>query len=309
MVNGGERQASRAGYREEHDGAQDLRTRARSVPCDRAPFLRDGGAPHAAEWERNGITAREPWLRAGELGLLGWEAPEKFGGQDVKDFRYNAIMTEEMQEHRHGRHRDRPAKRHHGLLPGRPDHRRSRRRGGFRLTSAVRSSRRSRCPKPGAGSDLAGIRTTAVRDGDHSWSTGPKTPISNGILANSGVAVVKTPAGRSHGHLAAGNRARHGGLRARPQPGQDRPEGGRHRRTVLHRRARAGGEPPRRGEPRLLSTDAQLARQRLGIAIHAVAQSPRVPWSWTQAVRRGAQGVRQPDRPPSRSTGGTRSRR
>ena len=53
-------------------------------------------APHAAEWERNGITAREPWLRAGELGLLGWEAPEKFGGQDVKDFRYNAIMTEEM---------------------------------------------------------------------------------------------------------------------------------------------------------------------------------------------------------------------
>ena len=60
-------------------------------------FFETECAPHAAEWERNGITAREPWLRAGELGLLGWEAPEKFGGQGVKDFRYNAIMTEEQQ--------------------------------------------------------------------------------------------------------------------------------------------------------------------------------------------------------------------
>src|SRR5215472_11900183 len=60
-------------------------------------FFETECAPHAAEWERNGITAREPWLRAGELGLLGWEAPEKFGGQGIKDFRYNAIMTEEQQ--------------------------------------------------------------------------------------------------------------------------------------------------------------------------------------------------------------------
>ena len=71
-------------------------------------FFETECAPHAAEWERDGITARAPWLRAGELGLLGWEAPEKFGGQGVKDFHYNAIMTEEQQGARHGRHRYRP---------------------------------------------------------------------------------------------------------------------------------------------------------------------------------------------------------
>ena len=74
---------------------------------------------------RNGLTAREPWLRAGELGLLGWEAPEKFGGQDVKDFRYNAIMTEEMHATGTvgigiGLQNDIMA-----VLPGRPDHRRA----------------------------------------------------------------------------------------------------------------------------------------------------------------------------------------
>ena len=37
-------------------------------------FFETECAPHAAEWERNGLTAREPWLRAGELGLLGWGA-------------------------------------------------------------------------------------------------------------------------------------------------------------------------------------------------------------------------------------------
>src|SRR6266516_2890244 len=59
-------------------------------------FFEKECAPHADTWERDGITGREPWLRAGELGLLGWEAPERFGGLGIKDFRYNAIMTEEQ---------------------------------------------------------------------------------------------------------------------------------------------------------------------------------------------------------------------
>ena len=51
--------------------------------------------PHVEEWEAQGHASREAWLKAGELGLLGWERPEEYGGADIKDFRFNAIISEE----------------------------------------------------------------------------------------------------------------------------------------------------------------------------------------------------------------------
>lgn len=52
--------------------------------------------PHTKEWERDGRVSRQAWLRAGEQGLIGWELPEEYGGLGIKDFRYNAILTEEF---------------------------------------------------------------------------------------------------------------------------------------------------------------------------------------------------------------------
>ena len=162
-------------------------------------FLEKECAPHAQEWERDGITGREPWLRAGELGLLGWEAPEKFGGLGVKDFRYNAIMAEE--EHAagvvglgFGLQNDIMAS---YLVDLTTEEQKERWLPGYvsgELITAIAMS------EPGAGSDVAGIRTTAVRDGDHYVVNGTKTFISNGILADLVVAVVKTdPAARHKG--------------------------------------------------------------------------------------------------------------
>ena len=62
------------------------------------------------------------------------------------------------------------------------------------------------------------------------------------------------PRGRPQGHQPAGRRARHGGLRARPQPRQDRPARPGHRRALVHRRRRTQGEPARRGGRRASST-------------------------------------------------------
>ena len=53
-------------------------------------------APHHAEWERAGIVPRELWLKAGELGLLGFMMPEVYGGSAVDDFRFNVILNEEL---------------------------------------------------------------------------------------------------------------------------------------------------------------------------------------------------------------------
>ena len=72
-------------FESEHD---DFRATARA-------FYDKECAPHTDEWEHAGITDRSVWLKAGETGLLGWEAPEEFGGQGISDVRFNAIMTEE----------------------------------------------------------------------------------------------------------------------------------------------------------------------------------------------------------------------
>ena len=58
-------------------------------------FFEKECVPHADEWEERGQVDREVWLKAGALGLIGWEMPEEYGGADIKDFRFNAILNEE----------------------------------------------------------------------------------------------------------------------------------------------------------------------------------------------------------------------
>ena len=45
---------------------------------------------------REGHVDREAWLAAGEHGLIGWELPEAYGGSGIRDFRFNAIISEEF---------------------------------------------------------------------------------------------------------------------------------------------------------------------------------------------------------------------
>jgi alkylation response protein AidB-like acyl-CoA dehydrogenase len=153
--------------------------------------------PHRQQWERDGVTSREVWLRAGELGLLGWEAPEKYGGQGLKDFRYNVILTEE----KHATGAVGPGLGlQNDVMPSyliglTTEEQKERWLPGYvsgQIITAIAMS------EPGAGSDLAGIRTTAVRDGDHYVVNGAKTFISSGILADLVVTVVKTDPAAGH---------------------------------------------------------------------------------------------------------------
>ena len=59
-------------------------------------FVDNEIAPHHAAWEKEGIVPRDLWLKAGQLGFLGMAAPEAYGGSGVQDYRYNAIIVEEL---------------------------------------------------------------------------------------------------------------------------------------------------------------------------------------------------------------------
>ncbi|GAA2409980.1 acyl-CoA dehydrogenase family protein [Actinomadura vinacea] len=162
----------------------------------RAYFEREC-APNTEEWERQGRVDREAWTAAGKAGLIGWEFPEQYGGQGLRDFRYNAIMAEEMAATGSvgiglGLQND--------VIPPylmnlTTDEQKARWLPGVVSGETICALALS---EPGAGSDLKGIRTTARRDGDHWVVDGSKTFITNGILADLAVVACKTDPGAGH---------------------------------------------------------------------------------------------------------------
>jgi alkylation response protein AidB-like acyl-CoA dehydrogenase len=60
-------------------------------------FLEKEAVPHHAEWERTGLVDRELFRKAGQHGFLAMAAPEAYGGGGVDDFRYNLVISEEVQ--------------------------------------------------------------------------------------------------------------------------------------------------------------------------------------------------------------------
>jgi alkylation response protein AidB-like acyl-CoA dehydrogenase len=154
-------------------------------------FIERHISPHHAEWEKAGIVDRGVWLEAGKHGLLGFDMPEEYGGGGVADFRYNAVLLEEIvRAHASGigfgLHNDVVAP---YLVRLATDEQKERWFAGFcagELITAIAMS------EPAAGSDLQGIQTTAVRDGDGWILNGSKTFITNGINSDLVIVVAKT---------------------------------------------------------------------------------------------------------------------
>jgi alkylation response protein AidB-like acyl-CoA dehydrogenase len=146
-------------------------------------FLAQHVAPNHEKWEEQNIVDRDVWVEAGKQGFLGTAVPEEFGGGGVKDFRYNAIITEETTKGGFSGigftlHNDVVAP---YLLELSNEEQKQRWLPGFasgELISAIAMT------EPGTGSDLQGIKTKAVRDGDHWVLNGSKTFITNGINAD-----------------------------------------------------------------------------------------------------------------------------
>lgn len=155
--------------------------------------------PHHDAWEEAGIVPRELWTAAGHAGLLGFMMPEEYGGGGVRDFRFNAVLIEELTRARASGvgfaiHTDINSA---YLLDYASDEQKARWLPGFCSGETITAIAMT---EPGAGSDLQGIQTTARRDGDHYVLNGQKTFISNGILADLVIVVAKTdPAAGAQG--------------------------------------------------------------------------------------------------------------
>ena len=154
-------------------------------------FLERHVAPFHDEWERHRQVDRGIWLEAGKQGFLGMAVPEEYGGGGNADFRYNTIVTEEAAA---GRYNGITFELHNDvvlpyLLRLADEQQRRRWLPGFctgELVGAIAMT------EPGAGSDLRGITTRAVKQGDHYVLNGAKTFISNGISSDVVVVFAQT---------------------------------------------------------------------------------------------------------------------
>jgi acyl-CoA dehydrogenase len=147
-------------------------------------FIEKEVEPHIEEWEQAGQIPKSIWPRMGELGFLGVEYDEKYGGGGA-DFQTTMVLCEEMARSRSGSLamavgvQTDMASPHlywtgsealkETYLPG---------------ICAGRSLCCIAVTEPGGGSDVAAIKTRAVRDGDHYVLNGSKMFITNGAMAD-----------------------------------------------------------------------------------------------------------------------------
>jgi alkylation response protein AidB-like acyl-CoA dehydrogenase len=155
-------------------------------------FLDRSVVPHVEEHAAAKALPREFWLEAGKQGFLGLEVPEEYGGSAAGDYRFNAVLLEELSKVNAalsscvGIHADivtpylvelTTEEQRRRWLPG---------VASGELLTAIGMT------EPSGGSDLAALKTSAVRDGDGWVLNGSKTFITNGYSADLVVVAART---------------------------------------------------------------------------------------------------------------------
>jgi alkylation response protein AidB-like acyl-CoA dehydrogenase len=155
-------------------------------------FLDREVAPHLEEHAQEKAVPRDFWTAAGKQGFLGLEIPEEYGGSEAGDYRFNAVLTEELAKVNMtlpsclGIHADIVAP---YLVHLTTDEQKKRWLPGFcagEILTAIGMT------EPSGGSDLAALKTTAVKDGDDWVLNGSKTFITNGYSADLIVVAART---------------------------------------------------------------------------------------------------------------------
>ncbi|MCY1212691.1 Acyl-CoA dehydrogenase [compost metagenome] len=255
-------------------------------------FMETEVLPHHERWEEQGYVDRDVWLKAGAAGFLCASMPEQYGGAGG-DKLYSVVLMEEQARAGctglgFGLHSEivAPYIEHYGsdylkstYLP---------KMAAGAMIGAIAMT------EPGTGSDLQGIKATAVREGDHYLLNGAKTFITNGWHADLVIVVAKTdPAAGAKGislfvvdtsmpGFSKGNRLKKAGMKA-----QDTAE--LFFDNVRVPAANLLGEEGQ-GFTYLMR---ELSWERLQIAINAVA-AVEAGLAWTLAYTRDRQAFKRP---------------
>ena len=162
-------------------------------------FLDKEVVPRNDRFESEGLMDRDVFAKAGAAGFLGMDVEERHGGGGVKDFRYNLVIAEEIQQAAVNAaglgltlHNDICLPYFTGLTNEEQKERWLPKICSGEAITAVAMT------EPGIGSDLASMTTTAIRDGDHYVVNGSKTFITNGINADLVITAVKTDPTQRH---------------------------------------------------------------------------------------------------------------
>ena len=149
--------------------------------------------PHQARWDENHLIDRGTWLAAGKQGIIGLGTPTEFGGAGLADYRFRCVVMEELAKvgsaslaSGFGLQDDITVPYVLGL--GTPEQQ-ARWLPGLATGELIGAIAMT---EPGAGSDLQGVRTTAVQDGDDWILNGAKTFITNGIASDLVIVVART---------------------------------------------------------------------------------------------------------------------
>ena len=155
--------------------------------------------PNHEQWEADGIAPREIWLEAGKHGFLGYHVPEQYGGGGTDDYKFGAVMQEEVSDAGVIGSANGMTLHNDIVLP-------------YYLSLANDEQKARWLPKmvtgeyitaiaitePNTGSDMAGVKTSAVQHGDTWVVNGAKTFITNGINADLVLTVCRTDPDAGH---------------------------------------------------------------------------------------------------------------
>ena len=230
-------------------------------------FIDEEINPHVEEWEAAEIfPAHQVFKRLGELGLLGLTKPEAYGGAGL-DYSYAMAMAEALGHTECGGVPMAIGVQTDMATPALARFGSDELRRQF-LAPAIAGDMVA-CigvSEPGAGSDVAAIKSRAVKDGDDYLITGQKMWITNSLQADWMCMLVNTGEGPAHKNKSPGDRAdarraqrqAHQGHRGRAEDPQDRHELVRYRPDLLRRGARAAALPHRQRRPGLRLPDAAV---------------------------------------------------
>ena len=164
-------------------------------------FLAREVEPYYEQWEADRLIDRSAWLGAGKSGIIGLSIPEEFGGSGVTDYRFRCVVSEEIARTATTSFGQSVTLQDDIAIPYIKDlgteEQKRRWLPGMAVGELIGAIAMT---EPGAGSDLQGVKSSAVRDGDHWILNGQKTFITNGIHADLVIVVARTdPSAGSRG--------------------------------------------------------------------------------------------------------------
>jgi acyl-CoA dehydrogenase len=155
-------------------------------------FLQKEVVPHIEKWEKNGTIERFIWKKFGEMGYFGLSTPEEYGGMDL-DLFYTVIFLEELQKINSGGFAAAMWAHEYLAMTHLNEEASEVLKQKYLLPSVAGDMIGCMCiTEPFGGSDVAGMRSTAIKQGDTYILNGSKTFITNGVYSDYLIVAAKT---------------------------------------------------------------------------------------------------------------------